>query len=109
MTSEVYLVKIVECGSSHVLKAFLEQSSANEYAKYLNNGFDILYRLEEERHERVDEIMEFIYDRNGYEDSPPFDVVDAWYRKQKEKLSVPEECTHWDSFAMVEAVELEED
>ena len=109
MKNKVYLVKIVECDSSHNLKAFLELSSANEYAKYLNAGFDALYRLEEERMQRVDEIMELVYDRNGYEADPPFEAVDAWYLNEKRKLSVPEECTHWDSFAMVEEVELEEE
>ena len=109
MKNKVYLVKIVECDSSHNLKAFLELSSANEYAKHLNAGFDALYRLEEERMRRVDEIMELVYDRNGYEASPPFEAVDAWYLNEKRNLSVPKECTHWDSFAMVEEVELWED
>lgn len=109
MKNKVYLVKIVECDSSHNLKAFLELSSANEYAKYLNTGFDALYRLEEERMQRVDEIMELVYDRNGYEADPPFEAVDAWYLNERQKLNVPEECTRWDSFAMVEEVELEEE
>lgn len=106
MKNKVYLVKIVECDSSHNLKALLELSSANEYAKCLNDGFDALYRLEEERMRRVDEVMELVYDRNGYEDSLPFEAVDTWYANEKRKLRVPEECTHWDSFAMVEEVEL---
>ena len=108
MKKKVYLVKIVECDSSHNIKAFLELSSADEYAKYLNYGFDALYRLEEERMRRVDEVMELVYDRNGYEGSPPFEAVDTWYAKERQKLRVPEECTHWDSFATVEEVELEE-
>ncbi len=108
MKNKVYLVKIVECDSSHNLKAFLDLSSANEYAKHLNAGFDALYRLEEERMQRIDEIMEMVYDRNGYEAGPPFEAVESWYLNEKRKLSVPEECTHWDSFATVEEVELEE-
>ena len=108
MKNKVYLVKIVDCDSSHNLKAFLELSSANEYAKYLNYGFDALYRLEEERMQRVDEIMELMYDRNGYGDSPPFEAVDTWYAKERQRVRVPWECTHWDSFATVEEVELED-
>jgi len=108
MKNKVYLVKIVECDSSHNLKAFLELSSANEYAKYLNDGFDALYQLEEERMVRLDEIMELVYDSNGYEADPPFEAVDAWYLNEKRNLRVPEECTHWDSFALVEEVELED-
>lgn len=108
MKNKIYLVKIIECDSSYVVKAFLKLSSANEYANHLNSGFDALYHLEEERMGRVDDIMELVYDRNGYDDKPPFEAVDTWYANEKRKLNVPQECTHWDSLAMVEELELED-
>lgn len=109
MKNKVYIVKVIECDSSHNIKVFLEPFSANEYAKYLNDGFDTLYQLEEERTQYVDEFMDFLYDRNGCEDSHPFESIETWYAKKRRSLNVPQECTHWDSFATVEEVELVED
>ena len=103
----IYAVYASDFEASWIKKAFMSKEKAEAYAQEVRDGNQKLDALMVEYNRRVDEIWERVYDRNGFNDEPLFEELDAWYDAERKSLNIHPDCEDVVSI-FVQELEVEE-
>lgn len=104
----IYAVYASDYKASWIKKVFMSKEKAEAYANELNKSYDALSGIQKEYERRCDEIYELVYDRNGFNDEPLFEELDAWYDAERKSLNIPVDCEDGDTSIFVKELEVEE-
>lgn len=88
----IYAVYASDGEVSWIKKAFVSKEKAEAYAQQIRQGDEALANVLKEYNRRIDEIWERVYDRNGFNDEPLFEELDAWYEAERKSLNIHPDC-----------------
>lgn len=104
----IYAVYTSDFEASWIKKAFMSKEKAEAYAQGVREGNEALANVIKEYNRRIGEIWELVYDRNGFNDEPLVEEVDAWYEAERKSLNIHTDCDAGNESIFVIELEVEE-
>jgi len=103
----IYAVYASDDECCWIKKAFMSKEKAEAYAQQVRQGNEALANVYKEYRRRRDDIWEIVYNRNGFNNEPLFEELDAWCEAERKSLNIHPDCED-DTNIFVKELEVEE-